>query len=123
MRAGRFLGCMVVALIFASLALAGDVDGQWSGKTKDGYDVVLNLKSEGAEVSGTLQGADGKTEYPLQDVKSDGGNLAFAVDIQWQGNPLRIVAKGKMADAQIQLHLETENASWSSDAALSRATR
>jgi hypothetical protein len=110
-------------LVLTSLAFGLGLTGKWIGKTGDGHDVVITLKSDGPQVSGTLLGADGKTEYPLQDVKSDGENLAFAVDIQWQGSPLRILAKGKTTADQVQLHLETEDASWSSDATLSREAK
>ena len=122
MRPSRFCGYAFAILVLTTLAFGLDLTGKWIGKTEDGHDVVLTLKT-GPQVSGTLLGADGKTEYPLQDVKSDGENLAFAVDIQWQGSPLRILAKGKTATDQIQLHLETEDASWSSNANLSREAK
>jgi hypothetical protein len=123
MRPSRFCGYALVILVLTSLAFGLDLTGKWIGKTGDGHDVVITLKSDGPQVSGTLLAADGKTEYPLQDVKSDGENLAFAVDIQWQGSPLRILAKGKTTADQVQLHLETEDASWSSDATLSREAK
>jgi hypothetical protein len=123
MRPSRFSGYALVTLVLTSLAFGLDLTGKWIGKTADGHDVVLTLKSSGPEVSGTLLAADGKTEYPLQDVKSDGENLVFAVDIQWQGSPLRILAKGKTTADQIQLHLETDDASWSSEATLSREAK
>lgn len=114
---------LVAAICVSTLALAADLTGTWAGKTADGYDVVLNLKSEGKQLSGTLLDADGKTEYPLKDVQSDGDKLAFIVDIQWQGSPLRILAKATTSAEQIQLHLETEDASWGSDATLTREIR
>jgi hypothetical protein len=121
MRARRCLTFTLLTwILIPSAAFGHDLTGKWVGKTSDEHDLTLSLKSEGAQVSGSLLGADGRTEYPLQDVQSDGDNLAFSVEVQFQGNPLRLVAKGKTSVDQIQLHVETEDASWSSDATLSR---
>lgn len=122
MRASRCL-ILLAAICASTFAFAADLTGKWTGKTADGYDVVLTLKSENKQLSGTLLDADGKTEYPIKDVKSDGDNLAFIVDIQWQGSPLRILAKGTTSAEEIQLHLETEDASWGSDTTLTRETK
>ena len=123
MRMIRKLLLILSPVLVATVTFAADLTGKWTGKTADGYDVNLTLKSDGNQVSGSLLDADGKTEYPIRDVKSDGENLAFDVDIQWEGRPLRILAKGKTAAEQIILHLETEDASWGSDATLSRQTK
>ena len=122
MRTSRCL-MLLAAICISTLAFGADLTGKWTGKTADGYDVVLNLKSENKQLSGTLLDADGKTEYPIKDVQSNGDNLAFIVDIQWQGSPLRILAKGTTSAEQIQLHLETEDASWGSDTTLTRETK
>lgn len=108
----------MVCTLLATSAFAADLSGKWSGKTSDGYDVVLTLKSADKQLSGTLLDADGKTEYPLKQVVLDGENLAFVVDIQYQGSPLTILGKAKTAPERIQLHLETQDGSWSSEATL-----
>ena len=58
--------------------------------------MVLTLNSEAAQVSGTMLAADGKTEYPLKDTKLDGDNFSFTVDSEWQGNPVKLIAKAKL---------------------------
>lgn len=118
MRRSRLSGFLILCTLVTTSVFASDVSGKWVGKTTDGYDVVLTLKSTNQQLSGTLLDAEGKTEYPLKEVALDGENLAFVVDIQYQGNPLRVIAKGKTAPEQIQLHLETQDGSWSSDTTL-----
>jgi hypothetical protein len=50
----------------------------------------------------------------------DGEVISFTVDVEYEGNTIRVVGKGKTAADQIQLHLETADGSWSSEAALTR---
>jgi autotransporter translocation and assembly factor TamB len=121
-RLSLILIAIAACLAVASPAVAADVTGRWNGKTSEGYDVVLTLTSQGTEISGTLLGADGKTEYPLKEVHSDGENLAFVVDVEWQGEPLKILAQGKTMQDRIELHLETADRSWSGDVVLRRET-
>jgi hypothetical protein len=111
---------VLVLLAFTCLAFGLDLCGKWTGKSGDGYPLVLTLKSEGAQISGTMLGADGKTEYPLKDTKLDGENLSFTVDSEWQGSPVQLTAKAKVAADQIQLHIEADNGYWSADATLVR---
>jgi hypothetical protein len=86
-RRNYFIAAVLVVLAFTSLAFGLDLTGKWTGKSGDGYPMVLTLKSEAAQVSGTMLAADGKTEYPLKDAKLEGENLSFTVDSEWQGNP------------------------------------
>ena len=123
MRVFRFAAPVVAALLLTSLAFSLDVTGTWKGKTADDHDVVLTLKSEGANVSGSMTSADGKSEYPLQDVKSDGDKLAFSVEVEYQGSPIKILGTANVAGDQIRLHLETADSSWSSEATLSREAK
>jgi len=122
-RRNHFLAAVLVVLAFTSLVFGLDLTGKWTGKSGDGYPLVLTLKSEAAQVSGTMLAADGKTEYPLKDVKLDGEMLSFTVDSEWQGSTVKLIAKAKVAADQIQLHIETDNGYWSADATLSREAK
>lgn len=123
MRKDLFLGAVLVVLTFTSLAFGLDLTGKWTGTSPDGYPLVLTLKGEAAQVSGTLLGADGKTEYPIKDTKLDGDVLSFSVDTEYQGGPIKLLAKAKLGTDQILLHIETADGSWTADAPLNRGAK
>ena len=93
------------------------------GTSGDGYPLVLTLKGEAAQISGTMLGADGKSEYPIKDTKLDGDVLSFTVDAEYQGGPIKLIAKARVGAGQILLHIETADGSWSADAPLNRETK
>jgi hypothetical protein len=123
MRKTHFIASVLVVLTCASAVFGLDLNGKWTGTSPDGYPLVLTLKSDAAEVSGTLLGADGKTEYPLKDVKLDADVLSFTVDSEYQGGPIKLIAKARIGVEQILLHIETADGNWSADAALSREAK
>jgi hypothetical protein len=122
-RGNHFLAVVMVVLAFTSLAFGLDLTGKWTGTSGDGYPLVLTLKGEAAQVSGTMLAADGKTEYPIKDVKLDGDLVSFTVDSEYQGTPIKLLAKAKVGADEIQFHIETADGSWSADAALKRDTK
>ena len=67
---------------FAICALAADVTGTWSGdmKTPDGagFHISFTLKQDGANLAGTVQGAQGDP-LPISEGKIDGDKISFKV--------------------------------------------
>ena len=123
MRKNYFLSAVLVVLAFTSAVFGLDLNGKWTGTSPDGYPLVLTLKSDATQLSGTMLGADGKTEYPLKDVKLDADVLSFTVDSEYQGGPVKLIAKARIGVEQILLHIETADGNWSADAALSREAK
>src|SRR4029077_15545083 len=70
-----FLAAVLVVVAFTSVAFGLDLTGKWIGTSPDGYPLVLTLKGEAAQVSGTMLSADGKTEYPIKDANVDGDEI------------------------------------------------
>ena len=75
--------CAILALSFTTLtALAADVTGTWSGdmKTPDGagFHISFTLKQDGANLAGTVQGAQGDP-LPISEGKIDGDKISFKV--------------------------------------------
>jgi hypothetical protein len=122
-RKNLFLGAVFVVLAFTSLAFGLDLTGRWIGTSPDGYPLVLTLKGEAAQATGSLLGADGKTEYAIKDAKLDGDVLSFTVDSEYQGGPVKLLCKAKVAADQIQFHIETADGAWSADAPLKREAK
>ena len=123
MRKNLFFAAVILVLALTSLAFGLDLTGKWTGTSPDGYPLVLTLKGEAAQVSGTLLAADGKTEYPIKDTKLDGDVLSFTVDSEYQGAPIKLLAKAKLGADELQFHIETADGSWSADAPLKREAK
>jgi hypothetical protein len=119
-RRNHFLAAVLVIFAFISMAFGLDLTGKWTGTSGDGYPLVLTLKGEAAQVSGSMLGADGKTEYPIKDVKLEGDVLSFTVDTEYQGAPIKLLAKAKVGTDQLEFHVETSDGAWSADAPLKR---
>ena len=123
MRKNHFLSAVLMVLACTSAVFGLDLNGKWVGTSPDGYPLVLTLKSDAAQVSGSMLGADGQTEYPLKDVKLDADVLSFTVDSEYQGGPVKLIGKARIGADQILLHIETADGNWSADAPLSREAK
>ncbi|HEV2492603.1 MAG TPA: hypothetical protein VG204_05975 [Terriglobia bacterium] len=119
MRISRLLGCLVVMGIFAALVLASDVTGKW--KTQGDEGPQFTLKSEGQSVTGTMQGARGK-DFPISDGKLDGDAISFSVASEWQGQPVKLLVKGKVSKDEMQLRIDNAEGSWGTDIVVKRAS-
>jgi len=113
-------GLLLIGLS-ASLLYAFDISGKWTGDSEQGPSFTFTFKTDNNKLTGTMLSAEGK-EFPIADAKLDGGNLSFTVASEWQGQPVKLVATGKVSGDQIQLHIGTDDGSWGTDVTLKRAT-
>jgi len=101
---------------------AADVSGKWKGQMGDsGREVVFQLKSEGTKVSGTMSGPGGEPR-PITQGQLSGVNISLTIASEWQGNPVKLTAKGKVTGSEMKLTLEAEGGDWSTDLVLKKAT-
>lgn len=114
--AGFFLSALLSSLLFAA-----GISGKWSGDSDQGPSFTFTFKTDGNKLTGAMLSREGK-ELPIADGKLDGDNLSFSVASEWQGQPIKLVATGKINGDQIQLHIGTDDGSWGTDTALKRAT-
>jgi hypothetical protein len=49
--------------------------------------------------------------------------LSFTVDTEYQGAPIKLLAKAKVGADQLEFHVETSDGAWSADAALKREVK
>jgi hypothetical protein len=95
LRTSLWIGCL--ALLTAALQ-AADVTGKWTGdiSTPDGNQVslTLNLKSDGAKVTGTVTGPTGDTE--IAEGKMDGDTLQFVLNVDAGGQTLSFKVSGTL---------------------------
>jgi hypothetical protein len=95
LRTSLWIGCL--ALLTAALQ-AADVTGKWTGdiSTPDGNQIslTLNLKADGAKVTGTVTGPTGDTE--IADGKMDGDTLLFVLNVDAGGQTLSFKVSGTL---------------------------
>jgi hypothetical protein len=98
LRGSLLIGCL--ALVTAALQ-AADVTGKWNGdiSTPDGNSIslVLNLKTDGAKVTGTVTGPTGDVE--IADGKMDGETLQFVLNVDAGGQQMSFKCSGTMKSA------------------------
>ena len=90
---------LILAGSVALVALwAADVSGKWTaemqGRGGNTMTVNMNLKADGAKLTGTVSGRNGDTE--ISDGKVDGDNVSFSVVREFNGNQIKQNYKGKL---------------------------
>jgi hypothetical protein len=104
-------------LLLAGIASAADVTGKWKGAFDfNGQPVplVFDMKQAEAALTGTISGLP-TPDVPIKDGKVDGENLTFWVGIEYQGNPVKLVVKGKLSGEEIKFSIGTEDGAWSTE--------
>jgi len=110
-----------LASLFSSLLFAADIGGKWTGASDQGPSFTFTFQADHDKLTGTMLSMEGK-ELPLVDGKLDGDNLSFSVTAEWQDQPIKLVATGKISGEQIQLHIGTEDGGWGTDVPLKHPT-
>lgn len=106
--------------IFLLAALSGfsaDVTGNWKG-TAEGpngkMERTFSFKVEGSKLTGeTSSEMLGKST--IQDGKVDGDSLSFSVHVNFQGQDVKILYRGKVSGKQLKLNVQSEDGSFSTD--------
>ena len=103
----RFL---LVGCLLTTLALAADVTGKWTaqvpGRGGNMREMTMNLKADGAALTGTI--STGMGEADISDGKVDGDKVAFSVVREFQGNSVKINYAGEMAGDEIHFKSSIE---------------
>ncbi len=113
---------MLLPLALLSSALAADVTGKWKGPMEGtGADMVLDLKSDGAAVTGTMSDSEGKPR-PITKGTLDGDKISLTVASEWQGNPITLLVTGTVSGDTMNLKIQTEDGAWGADAVVKRGS-
>jgi hypothetical protein len=111
-------------LVGAAMLSAADITGTWKGSFQfNGNDVpvTLNLKNGGESVTGTVEGLP-TSPTDIKDGKLEGDAVSFWIMIDYEGNPVKLVYKGKVTGDEIQFSFGTEDGSWGTDLKVKRAS-
>ena len=99
-------------MIVAAVASAADLTGKWQGSIRFNEQAVpltFDLKGE-TEITGTVSLPGGAAQ--IKDGKLEGENLSFWVMTEYQGNPIKLVYRGKVNGSEINFEFGTEDGSW-----------
>ncbi len=102
----------IILASFMSLTLfaAADATGKWTaempGRGGDTMTVTMNLKEDGAKLTGTVSGRMGDTE--ISEGKIDGQDVSFVVVREFNDNKIKQVYKGKLNGDTIHFAMTME---------------
>jgi hypothetical protein len=89
----------------AAFAFAADVTGTWKATfdTQVGaQEYTFVFKQEGAKLTGKAVSAFAKADTPITEGSVNGDDITFVEDLNYEGMPLHIVYKGKIAGDEIK---------------------
>ncbi len=93
------IALFTVAVSLNLFAAAPDVVGKWKWKyepsNNEPIDVVLDLKQDGAKLSGSVQAADRDMKVQEGKISAD-GRVSFYVNLERDSGPLKIEFNGKL---------------------------
>jgi hypothetical protein len=96
---------MAAMLLLAAAAFAADVTGTWTASfdTQIGVqNYTYTFKAEDGKLTGTAKSDFGETKITEGSIKGD--EIAFVENLDFQGQPLRIVYKGKVSGDEIKFN-------------------
>jgi opacity protein-like surface antigen len=107
----------------AATVLAADVTGKWTaqvpGRGGQTRETTFNFKAEGEKLTGTMSGRQG--DVNISDGKIKGDELSFNVALSFQGNDVKFLYKGKLADDEIKFTRQSEGSDQTAEFTAKRA--
>lgn len=103
--------CTIFLLLLAAVAVfAADATGKWvaqvPGRNGQMREVTFNLKADGSSLGGTVSGRQGDVQ--ISDGKIDGDSLSFSQVMEFNGNSVKLIYKGKISGDEIKFTRERE---------------
>lgn len=102
---------VVLLTLFSFTALAADINGTWKGtaETPNGsIERTFVFKTDGAKLTGeTSSEMLGKST--ITDGKVEGDNITFSINVNFQGNEMKLTYKGKITGDTIKFNVEGVN--------------
>ncbi len=106
---------LFAALVFATLAtasFAADITGKWTaevpGRNGQTRTSTFDFKVDGEKLTGTTSGMQG--DVPLVDGSVKGDDIAFNVEMNFNGNTMKMMYKGKVTGDVIKMTRTREGA-------------
>jgi|SRR5215472_5204685 hypothetical protein len=105
------LTCVILFLLLAATSIfAADATGKWvaqvPGRNGQMREVTFNLKADGSSLTGSVTTMRG--DAPISDGKIDGDNISFTQVLEFNGNSVKLIYKGKVSGDSIKFSRERE---------------
>ena len=100
----------VLCAVFAGLALAADISGNWSGTMQAGDSPVpltFAFKQDGEKLTGTVTGPGGPLE--LNEGKGVGDKVTFYVQTDMGGTLTKFISEGVIKGEEITLNIRADS--------------
>jgi hypothetical protein len=101
---------VLLCIIFAGMAVAADISGNWSGTMQMGDNPIslsYAFKQDGEKVTGTVTTPQGQA-IPLSDGKIAGDKITFYVQVDMGGTPAKFTSEGVLKGDEITLTTKSE---------------
>src|SRR5579872_1285404 len=110
MKIYRFTSVVFLLLLAAVAAFAADVSGKWvaqvPGRGGDMREATFTFKADGGQLTGSVTTPRG--DAPISDGKIDGDDISFNQVMEFNGNQVKLVYKGKVSGDQIKFTRQRE---------------
>lgn len=107
----RFLATAAFVLL-STASFAADISGKWTAEVpgRGGQTRTTNFdfKVEGEKLTGTISGMQG--DMPISEGTVKGDDIAFVVVVNFNGNEMKLVHKGKLTGEVIKMTRTREGA-------------
>ena len=104
------VGSVVLFLLLAAAVFAADVNGKWTaqvpGRGGETREATFNFKADGTQLTGSVTTPRG--EVPISDGKIDGDDISFAQVMEFNGNQVKLLYKGKVSGNEIKFTRQRE---------------
>ncbi len=118
----RAVASVISLALLAAMAAAADVSGKWKAQMEGGdRELSFDLKVAGETLTGTVSGLLDRA-LEIKDGKVQGDSISFWVMSEWQGEPVKLVYKGKLAGEEIRFTMGTEDGAWSTELTAKRGS-
>jgi opacity protein-like surface antigen len=102
------IGAVVLVALLAS-AWAADLTGKWIAQVpgrQGTTETTFNFVTDGAKLTGTVTNPQG--ENPITEGKVDGNDISFVVVLNFNGNEVKLLYKGKVSGDEITFTRERQ---------------
>src|ERR1041385_8246638 len=104
MKISRFAVAVVFLAFAAVCAWAADVTGKWTaqvpGRGGETREATFTFKADGDQLTGTVTTPRG--ENPISEGKVNGDEISFSQDLEFNGNKVKLLYKGKVSGDEIK---------------------
>jgi hypothetical protein len=120
--AKRALAWVVSMMLLAATVAAADISGKSKGQMEGAdRELAFEFKVAGETLTGTVSGLLDRA-LEIKEGKVQGDTVSFWVMSEWQGEPVKLVYKGKLAGEEIRFTMGTEDGGWSTDLTVKRTS-